>query len=231
MPPSTCWQCLAAVRPACPRRPWPAVRQVVVAPAAQRRLGAVDRHQRLGEPVADRLERRDRAAELGPGRARAGGPVPAWRASCRRATIRAPRGRPPAARHPRSSTRRDAAVRGSIGGAHLVRAFPDDPVAARRTAARRCHRGSRSDRVQHDVVEHRARAHRFRPAAGTPAVSPRRASRSSMSAQPRSTSAASSSAPEADSMVLRKASSSKPSDSASGASTVTPSRDRADGAR
>ena len=69
IPASTCWQCVAtvaAVRPAVAFASAAVMRVRLVGRGAERRVERLDRDERLGEPVAHGLERRDRPAELHP---------------------------------------------------------------------------------------------------------------------------------------------------------------------
>ena len=69
MPASTCWQCAATVPRGAPGgglRERGGDRTRFVAGRGQGRLERLDRHERLGEPVPDGLEARDRTTELHP---------------------------------------------------------------------------------------------------------------------------------------------------------------------
>ena len=210
MPPSTCWQCLAAVSAALPAAALAssAVRSgLSVAGQAQRRLGAFDGHQRLGQPVPDRLEGRDRPAELHPVQRVLAGQrqhrpgrtdqPPAQRpAGFGTAASARPRARAAAAAH-----------RASVPLSLFWRSHTTQPPPAygmRRGAAGLARRSSRSTTsLRTEACEP------VSPSSRNTSGIARSGMSESMSAQPSSASAASSSAPEVDSMVLRSASSSK----------------------
>ena len=83
MPASTCWQCLAATRALRPARGLGhrgGDRRGVEPGGVEHRDRGLDRDQRLGQSVADRLELGDRLVELDALQARARAPAPArWR--------------------------------------------------------------------------------------------------------------------------------------------------------
>jgi hypothetical protein len=120
---------------------------------AQRRLGAFDGHQRLGQPVPDRLERRDRSAELNPvqrmltrqGQHRPCRPdqPPAHCSARLEQPHRLAVGHPAQWQAPKNRVRR----------VRRVRAFPHHPATAVRHGRRPA--GQAADRLKHYVVENR----------------------------------------------------------------------------